>query len=141
MKLPYYENLLLPHNIDVMHTEKNVAESLFCTILNISQKTKDNVKARADQEKLCDTTNLNMEPPSRNRRNWFKLDADFVLTLPQKREAFAWLKHVMKFTDGYASNISKGVNVSTCRVTGLKSHDYHIWVERIMPVMVRGYVP
>jgi hypothetical protein len=25
-RLPYYDDLLLPHNIDVMHTEKNVAE-------------------------------------------------------------------------------------------------------------------
>ena len=47
----------------------------------------------------------------------------------------------MKFTDGYASNISKGVNLSTGKVTGLKSHDYHVWIERIMSVMVRGYVP
>jgi hypothetical protein len=47
----------------------------------------------------------------------------------------------VKFTDGYASNISKGVNLSTGKVTGLKSHDYHVWIERIMPVMVRGYVP
>jgi hypothetical protein len=27
-RLPYYDDLLLPHNIDVMHTEKNVAEAL-----------------------------------------------------------------------------------------------------------------
>ena len=47
----------------------------------------------------------------------------------------------MKFTDGYALNISKGVNLSTGKVTGLKSHDYHVWIEWIMPVMVRGYVP
>ena len=51
------------------------------------------------------------------------------------------MKHILKFTDGYASNISKGVNLSTGKVTGLKSHDYHVWIERIMPVMVRGYVP
>ena len=25
---PYFDDLLLPHNIDVMHTEKNVAEAL-----------------------------------------------------------------------------------------------------------------
>ena len=24
---------------------------------------------------------------------------------------------------------------------GLKSHDWHIWLERIMPVMLRGYIP
>ena len=27
------------------------------------------------------------------------------------------------------------------QVNGLKSHDYHIWLERLLPVMVRGYVP
>jgi hypothetical protein len=27
-RLPYYDELLLPQNIDVMHTEKNVAEAL-----------------------------------------------------------------------------------------------------------------
>jgi hypothetical protein len=26
------------------------------------------------------------------------------------------------------------------RIKGLKSHDYHIWLERLLPVMVRGYV-
>ena len=47
----------------------------------------------------------------------------------------------MKFTDGYASNISKEFNLSMGKMTGLKSHDYHVRIERIMPVMVRGYVP
>ena len=27
------------------------------------------------------------------------------------------------------------------RINGLKSHDYHIWIERLLPVMVRGYLP
>jgi hypothetical protein len=27
-RLPYFDDLLLSHNIDVMHTEKNVAEAL-----------------------------------------------------------------------------------------------------------------
>jgi len=27
-RLPYFKHLALPHNIDVMHTEKNVAEAL-----------------------------------------------------------------------------------------------------------------
>jgi hypothetical protein len=32
------------------------------------------------------------------------------------------------------------VNLSTLRVLGMKSRDFHIWIERILPVMVRGYV-
>jgi len=140
-KLPYFKDLKLPHNIDVMHTEKNVAEALFSTILNIPDKTKDNVKARVDQEKLCDRPKLKMVPPQGTKKNWTKPDADFVLTRVQKREALEWIKNVLMFPDGYAANLSRGVNLTTGRVNGLKSHDYHIWIERILPVMVRGYVP
>ena len=38
-------DILLPHNIDLMHTEKNNAEALFSTLMDIADKTKDNVKA------------------------------------------------------------------------------------------------
>jgi hypothetical protein len=33
-RLPYYDDLLFPHNIDVMHTEKNVVETLWATIMS-----------------------------------------------------------------------------------------------------------
>ena len=45
------------------------------------------------------------------------------------------------FPDGYATNLKRGVNLATMRINGLKSHDYHIWLERLLPVIVRGYVP
>jgi hypothetical protein len=64
-RLPYYDDLLLPHNIDVMHTEKNVAKALWATIMDIPGKTKDNVKARVDLAMLCDRPNLQMKPPGR----------------------------------------------------------------------------
>jgi hypothetical protein len=35
-RLPYYDDLLLPHNIDVMYTEKNVTEALWATIMDIA---------------------------------------------------------------------------------------------------------
>jgi hypothetical protein len=53
-RLPYMKDLLLPHNIDVMHTEKNVAEALWATMMDIKEKSKDNVRARLDLEMLCD---------------------------------------------------------------------------------------
>jgi hypothetical protein len=37
----------------VMHTEKNVAEALWATIMDIPDKSKDNVKARVDLTKRC----------------------------------------------------------------------------------------
>jgi hypothetical protein len=37
------------------------------------------------------------------------------------------------------ANIKRAVNVGTGKLNGLKSHDYHIFTERLMPVMFRGY--
>jgi hypothetical protein len=111
-RLPYYDDLLLPHNIDVMHTEKNVVEALWATIMDIPDKSKDNMKARVDLAALCDRPNLEMKPPSGEKM----------------------------FPDGYATNLSRGVNLSTMQILGMKSHDFHIWIERILSVMVRGYV-
>ena len=137
--LPYFDDLLLPHNIDVMHTEKNIAEAIFGTIMDIPDKTKDNVKARVDQARLCDRPKLDMEPP-RAGKSWRKPMADFVLTRAQRREVLEWFQTLM-FPDGYAANLKTGVNLATMRINGLKSHDYHIWLERLLLVMVRGYVP
>ena len=133
------QDLLLPHNIGMMHSEKNIAEALFGTIMDISDKTKDNVKARVDQETLCDRPNLDMRPP-RGGKSWRKPRAEFVLTRPQRREVLEWFQTLM-FPDGYVVNLRRGVNLSTMRINGLKSHDYHIWIERLLPMMVRGYLP
>jgi hypothetical protein len=45
------------------------------------------------------------------------------------------------FPDGYAVNLRRGVNLTSLKLKGMKSHDYHIWIERLLPVMVRGYKP
>jgi hypothetical protein len=36
------------HNFDVMHQERNIAESIVSMCMNITAKTKDNFKARSD---------------------------------------------------------------------------------------------
>jgi hypothetical protein len=45
----------------------------------------------------------------------------------------------MKFPDRYAANIKQAVNISTGKLNGLKNHEYHIFIERLMPVMFCGY--
>jgi hypothetical protein len=109
-RLPYHDDLLLPHNIDMMHTEKNIAEGLFGTIMD-TDKSKDNVKARVDLATLCDRPNLEMKPP-RGHKNWSRPKVDYVLSRPQRREVLEWFKTLM-FPDGYAVNLRRGVNLST----------------------------
>ena len=65
-RLPYFDDLLLPHNIDVMHTEKNIAEALWATLMD-TEKSKDNPKARVDLATLYDRPNQEMQPPSRGK--------------------------------------------------------------------------
>ena len=48
-----------------MHTEKNMGEALFGTLFD-TDKGKDNVKARVDQESLCNRKSLNMRQPKGN---------------------------------------------------------------------------
>ena len=45
------------------------------------------------------------------------------------------------FPDGYAVNLSRGVNFKTMKVNGMKSHDFHIWIQRLLPAMTRAYLP
>jgi hypothetical protein len=62
----------------------------------------------------------------------------YYLKLTERKEVLRWLK-TLKFIDRYAANIKCVVNVGTNKLSGLKSHDYHIFIERLMPVMFRGY--
>jgi hypothetical protein len=67
-RLPYFDDLLLPHNIDVMHTKKNIDEALWGTLMD-TDKSKDNVKARVDLATLCDRPNQDMQSPSGRNKN------------------------------------------------------------------------
>jgi hypothetical protein len=43
----------MPHNIDLMHQDRNVAESIISTSFDVTDKTKDNMKARKDMVEIC----------------------------------------------------------------------------------------
>jgi hypothetical protein len=83
-RLPYFDDLLLPYNIDVMHTKKNIADALWATLMD-TDKSKDNPKARVDLATFCDRPEQNMRPPA-NGKNWERPKADFVLKPEQRRE-------------------------------------------------------
>ena len=43
---------MLRHNLDVMHIEKNVCDSIIGTLLNIEGKTKDNLNSCLDLQAM-----------------------------------------------------------------------------------------
>ena len=101
--LPYFPDLEQPHYIDVMHTEKNIGESVFAILFDIPDKSRDNVKARVDQKRLCDRPHLELKEPE-GRKKWRKPKAPWVLTREQKLVALMWTARLM-FPDGYAANL------------------------------------
>jgi hypothetical protein len=47
----------------------------------------------------------------------------------------------VKMPDGYASNIKRCVDGKGCMVTGLKTHDYHVILQKLLPLVVRNILP
>ena len=131
--LPYWSKLKLQYNLDVMHIEKNICDNILSTLLNIPHKTKDTVAARLDLEDRGIRKELHLVGDSS------KPKACYVLTPEEKKKFLEFVSNV-KFPDGYASNISRCVNLEGGTMFGLKTHDCHILLQRILPAALRGLV-
>ncbi|KAI5338325.1 hypothetical protein L3X38_017596 [Prunus dulcis] len=123
-ELPYWPKLKLRHNLDVMHVEKNVFDTLVGTILDIEGKTKDTIKGRLDLERMGIRRGLWMNRDSDKARR----DLAFFSMKPNDKKEFLKFVSSVKFSDGYAYNIACCVNVAgekTLRKTDMfqLSHD------------------
>jgi hypothetical protein len=58
----------------------------------------------------------------------------------EKKKAFCDFLREVKFPDGFASNISRCINADGTKVQGLKTHDCHILLQRILPAAMRGFL-
>jgi hypothetical protein len=132
-ELPYAKALILMHNIDVMHQERNVGESILSTCMAFTDKIKDNYKTKKDLAQLCNQPSLEL------KSSGGKPCAPFCLKPKEKKEVSIWLKN-LKFPDGYTASFRRAANLESGKVSAVKSHDYHIFMERLLPVMFRGYL-
>lgn len=133
-ELPYWETLTLRHNIDVMHTEKNVFDNIFCTMISDKKKSKDHKKSRED----CKELNV-------HRELWIQDDgtmpsASYVLSRDQRHKLFRWI-YALDLPDGFVSNISRCVNFEKSTIHGMKSHDCHIFMQKLLPIVCRDLLP
>jgi hypothetical protein len=135
--LPYWEDLKLRHNLDVMHIEKNICDNLIGTFMNIQGKTKDTVNSRLDLEDMGIRRDLHLQPVSADS---FEMPQAWYTMSKQEKIAFCEFIKAVRFPDGYASNISKCVAADKCKLQGLKTHDCHILLQRILPAGLRGTI-
>ncbi|XP_019267397.1 PREDICTED: uncharacterized protein LOC109244716 [Nicotiana attenuata] len=136
-ELPYWRTLLLRHNLDVMHIEKNISESVIGTLLDIEGKTKDTLKSRLDLQEMKIKKPLH---PIKSGNKYILPPASYTMSKTEKIQFCQLIKEV-KFPDAYASNISRCVNVKEARIFGLKSHDHHVFFQRIFPLIIKGILP
>jgi len=52
----------------------------------------------------------------------------------------SWMEE-LSFPDGYASNIPRCVNKAHCKVSCMKSLDCHVFMQRLLPIVFRPYLP
>ena len=134
-ELPYWENLLLRHNVDFMHVEKNFFDNLINTVLNVPGKTKDNAKSRMDLPDLCRRSQLHMKDDGTMPVPIFRLSKE------EKKEFLRWLKNDIKFPDGYDSKFSRCIDETNIKISGLKSHDCHVIMQRLLPFAFKELLP
>ncbi|XP_057436487.1 uncharacterized protein LOC130728921 [Lotus japonicus] len=134
-ELPYWKTLLLPHNIDVMHTERNVFLNILFTVMDTKGKTKDTFKFRKDLEEYCLRGGLEVQQSENG--NFFKPKAQYALTKQQRLAVCEWVKN-LKLPDGYVSNLGRCVDLSEAKLSGMKSHDCHVFMQRLLPIAFKA---
>ena len=62
-----------------------------------------------------------------------KLKESFILDKNTQLLVYEWLKS-LRFLNEHASNIPRLVNLEDCRLYGMKSHDYRVFMQTLIPL-------
>ncbi|KAL3532830.1 hypothetical protein ACH5RR_006351 [Cinchona calisaya] len=134
-ELPYWANNLVPHNLDIMHIEGNYCDNLLSTIMGLVRKSKDNLNSRRDLEELGIRKPLH---PIRKGSSLVLPLFSFTLSRVDK-DIFCKVLKEMKLPAGYGSNIARRVHDQS--IWGLKTHDYHMLMQQLLPIAIRRVSP
>ena len=140
--LPYWSKLLIQHNLDVMHIEKNVFEQIVNTIMNVKGKSKDDINSRKDLATHCKRRRLHVQitDGGNGDRRELMPPAPYVLSKEQRKVLCDWICD-LKFPDGYASTLSRCVDHTNGWLHNLKSHNCHVFIERLLSIATRELLP
>ncbi|XP_060182239.1 uncharacterized protein LOC132611897 [Lycium barbarum] len=138
-KLPYWAHNKLRHNLDVMHIEKNICDSLLGTLLDVPRKSKDHVNSRYDLHEMGIRKEL--QPLKDDKNGKIHLAKACFFMKPEEKRLFCTVLKNVKLPKGCASNISHRVQMEEMKVSGYKSHDAHFIMRYLLQVAVRKVLP
>ncbi|KAG7588661.1 hypothetical protein ISN44_As07g009810 [Arabidopsis suecica] len=134
-QLPYWVDLNLRHNLDVMHIEKNVLDNIIYTIMNVKDKSKETVRSRIDVSRFCDRPELHVDDQGKAPFPIWRLSAK------AKKIILEWVKSEVKFPDGYVADLASCADINAGKFSGMKSHDSHVFMERLLPFVFAELLP
>ena len=71
-------------------------------------------------------------------RESFEMPQAWYTMTKEEKLAFCEFIRAVRFPDGYAANLAKCVYPDGCKLQGLKTHDCHILLQKILPAGLRG---
>lgn len=128
----FWSSLLIWHNLDFMHIEKNLFHNLFNTIMNIDGKKKDNVKTIEDVKNICRELKF-----ARNPKTGKFPKACYALDKDGKKAVCEWLQS-LRFSNGYVSKMGQCVGLKKYKMFGMKTH---IFMQQLLPTAFRELLP
>lgn len=96
---------------------------------------KDTAKSRKKLNQYCNRPEL-----KGNEQIGKYPKACYTLDKKQTTILFEWVKE-FKFLDGYVSNMSRCVDMRKMKLFGMKSYDCHVFMQRILPIAFREFLP
>jgi hypothetical protein len=124
-----------------MHIEKNICDNIVGTLLELEGRNKDTVSARIDLKKFKIWKKYWLKKIVKDDDDaavtYAKPPAPWTLSKEQKRHLCRYLANT-RFPDGYCANWGRCVNIDGCKVTGMKTHDCHILLQRVLPAGLKG---
>ena len=136
--LEYWKHLLVRHQLDVMQIEKNVCESIYGTLLHIPRKNKDGLKSRNYLVEMGIRDEL--APTLKKNKRTFLPAACYTFSRDEKTRFCKVLKSI-KVPTGYSLNIKNLVLIKDLKLQGLKSYDYHVLMQKLLPISIRCVLP
>ncbi|XP_016164774.1 uncharacterized protein LOC107607320 [Arachis ipaensis] len=134
-ELPYWKSNMFRHNLDVMHIEKNIVDSIIGTLLDIPGKTKDHAAARFDLKDMGIRKNLQPRDTKDGKKT--KLAKACFSMTPAEKTIFCRVLKVAKLPDGSASNIARCVHETEKKISGYKTHDAHFMLHYLLQVPIK----
>jgi len=120
-----------PHTLDVMHYEKNICE----TILKFILGDNDTPVVRLDLQGQLLRNHLWLQETFAGSNKYRMPEAEYILSVEDKAIFFQTLRS-LKTPSRYVSNIRRRLEKGKLR--GLKSHDYHVIMQQILPLCMRN---